>query len=431
MAAAEPSLAELGRSGLRAWSGLVREEFLPELQGPRGVAAYREMAANDPVVGAVLFAVEMTLRGVPWSVEPAGREAAQREGARFLESVRDDMSHGFEDFLVEVLGMLVHGWAWFEIVWKRRLGDPAAPAARSRFPDGRVGIRKLALRGQETLLRWEFDAAGGIRGMWQAPAPDAPQPVFIPIEKSLLFRTTAAKGNPEGRSILRNAYRPWYFKKRLEEGEAIGYWRALGGLPVARIPARFMAAGASAEERALFADFQRIVRDTQVDERAGLVLPSDRDEHGHPYFEFGLLGAPSGQSVPIREAIVDRSREIAMTALADFILLGRDGNGSYALARDKGDRFETALTAWLAAIAAVLNRHLVPRLWRINALPPATMPRLVPGRVGRVDAATLAGLVERLAAAGVPLFPDDSLARFLRTAAGLPLPEGATPENPE
>jgi hypothetical protein len=31
------------------------------------------------------------------------------------------------------------------------------------------------------------------------------------------------------------------------------------------------------------------------------------------------------------------------------------------------------------------------------------MPRFVPGRVGRVDAATLAGLVERLAAAGVPL----------------------------
>ena len=415
MAGAE--LAELGRSGLRAWSGLVREEFLPELQGRRGVAVYREMAANDPVVGAVLFAVEMTLRGVPWTVAPAGPDAAAAEGARFLESVRNDMSHGFEDFLVEVLGMLVHGWAWFEIVWKRR------PA-----PDGRIGIRKLALRGQESLLRWEFDAAGGIRGLWQAPSPEAPRPVLIPIGKSLLFRTTTAKGNPEGRSILRNAYRPWYFKKRLEEGEAIGYWRALGGLPVARIPARFMSAGASPEERALFQDFQRIVRDTQVDERAGLVLPSDRDEHGHPYFEFGLLGAPGGQSVPLREAIVDRAREIAMTVLADFILLGRDGNGSYALARDKSDRFETAVGAWLGAIAATLNRHLVPRLWRLNALPARTMPRFVPGRVGRVDAATLAGLVERLAAAGVPLFPDDALARFLRAAAGLPPPPDGPPE---
>ena len=117
-----------------------------------------------------------------------------------------------------------------------------------------------------------------------------------------------------------------------------------------------------------------------------------------------------------------------MTVLADFILLGRDGNGSYALARDKSDRFETAVGAWLGAIAATLNRHLVPRLWRLNALPARTMPRFVPGRVGRVDAATLAGLVERLAAAGVPLFPDDALARFLRAAAGLPPPPDGPPE---
>ncbi|MGE0718847.1 MAG: hypothetical protein AB7P02_25605 [Alphaproteobacteria bacterium] len=402
-------LRELGRAGLRAWSGLVREEFLPELQGRRAVAVYREMAANDPVVGAVLFAVEMTLRGVPWSVAPAGDDRAARDGAAFLAAVRDDMSHSFEDFLAEVLGMLVHGWAWFEIVWKRR-------------PDGGIGLRKLAARAQDTLLRWELDAAGGIAGMWQAAGPDQPQPVFLPIEKSLLFRTATAKGNPEGRSILRNAYRPWFFKKRLEEAEAIGFWRSLAGLPVARIPARFMAASASAEERALFEDFKRIVRDTQVDERAGLVLPSDRDERGDPYFEFALLAAPTTQAVPIRQAIADRSREIAMTALADFILLGRDGGGSYALARDKGERFETALAAWLAAIAAVLNRHLVPRLWRVNALPPATMPRFVPGRVGRLDATTLATVVERLVAAGLPLFPDEALAGFLRAAAGLPAP---------
>ncbi|MCC7271416.1 MAG: hypothetical protein IT561_02030 [Alphaproteobacteria bacterium] len=425
MARAErsPDLRELGRAGLRAWSGLVREEFLPELQGRRAVAVYREMAANDPVVGAVLFAVEMTLRGVPWTVAPAGDDAAARDGARFLESVRADMSHSFEDFLAEVLGMLVHGWSWFEIVWKRR------PA------DGRVGVRKLALRAQDTLLRWELDAAGGLRGMWQAAGPDQPRPAFIPVEKSLLFRTATAKGNPEGRSILRNAYRPWFFKKRLEEAEAIGYWRALAGLPVARIPARFMAATASPEERALFEDFKRIVRDTQVDEQAGLVLPSDRDERGNPYFEFSLLAAPTTQAVPIRQAIAERSREIAMTALADFILLGRDGTGSYALARDKGERFETALAAWLGAIAGVLNRHLVPRLWRLNALPPATMPRFVPGRVGRLDAATLATVVERFAAAGLPLFPDDGLDRFLRAAAGLPspaIPHEATPsEDPD
>ena len=422
MARADSGFQEIGRAGLRAWSGRIVEEFLPELQGRRAVAVYREMAANDPVVGAVLFAVEMTLRGVPWSVEPAADHGAARDAAHFLDGVRDDMSHAFEDFLAEVLTMLVHGWSWFEIVWKRRLGDGPDPTRRSLHSDGRVGVRKLALRAQDTLARWELDDAGGIRGMWQEAGPNAPAPVFLPIEKSLLFRTATAKGNPEGRSLLRNAYRPWFFKKRLEEAEAIGYWRALAGLPVARIPARFMATTASAEEKALYEDFKRIVRDTQVDERAGLVLPSDRDERGHPWFEFGLLSAPTTQAVPIRQAIVDRSREIAMTALADFVLLGRDSAGSYALAREKGERFETVLAAWLDGIAAVLNRHLVPRLWRLNALPAATMPRFRPGRVGRLDAPTLATIVERLSGAGLPLVPDDALDRFLRAAAGLPPP---------
>ena len=31
--------------------------------------------------------------------------------------------------------------------------------------------------------------------------------------QALLFRTKSRKDNPEGRSILRNAYRPWYFKE--------------------------------------------------------------------------------------------------------------------------------------------------------------------------------------------------------------------------
>ncbi|WP_155274431.1 hypothetical protein [Piscirickettsia salmonis] len=45
-----------------------------------------------------------------------------------------------------------------------------------------------------------------------------------------MFRTTSRKGNPEGRSILRNAYQPWYYKKNLESIESIGIERNLVGL---------------------------------------------------------------------------------------------------------------------------------------------------------------------------------------------------------
>ena len=45
----------IGSTGLRAYGGYVTEEFLPELRFQQGARKYREMADNDPIVGAVLY----------------------------------------------------------------------------------------------------------------------------------------------------------------------------------------------------------------------------------------------------------------------------------------------------------------------------------------------------------------------------------------
>ena len=62
---------ELGRTGLNSWGGQVREEFLRELQGIKGIRVYREMRDNDAVVGAILTAIELLIRNVTWRVEAA------------------------------------------------------------------------------------------------------------------------------------------------------------------------------------------------------------------------------------------------------------------------------------------------------------------------------------------------------------------------
>src|SRR3990167_5649507 len=99
----------------------------------------------------------------------------------------------------------------------------------SRYSDGRIGIRKLGFRGQETLLRWEFDDHGGVQGMIQQ-APPGFKLVEIPIAKSLLVRVSSEKNNPEGISLLRNAYRPYYIKTNIEEIEVIGAERDMTGV---------------------------------------------------------------------------------------------------------------------------------------------------------------------------------------------------------
>jgi len=206
------TMGELGLTGLNRYGGAVREEFVAELKGKKAYKAYREMSDNDPVISAILFAIEQLVRGADWSVEAAEDDEANKRAAEFLEQCMHDMSHSWESLIAEIISFLRFGWSYFEICWKARQGrdveqtmeDPNP--ATSKYNDGLIGIRKIPIRSQDTLHGWSFDDSGGIRGMTQV-APPRFTPTFIPISKALLFRTTESKGNPEGRSMLRGAYR--------------------------------------------------------------------------------------------------------------------------------------------------------------------------------------------------------------------------------
>lgn len=82
---------EIGRIGQKRYGGFFYEEFLKELQGRKGVETYREMADNDDVIGAILFAIEMLIRQTSWTIQPGGPESADEEAAEFIESCMDDM----------------------------------------------------------------------------------------------------------------------------------------------------------------------------------------------------------------------------------------------------------------------------------------------------------------------------------------------------
>ena len=232
MASDKGLFREAGATGLRRSNGYVYEEFLPQLQGYRAIQTYREMRDNDPVIGAILFAIDKLVRQVSWRVQSASSSNEDLIAAKFLESCIQDMSTSWEDLISEILSMLTYGFSYHEIVYKKRLGpDTNSSETRSKYSDGLIGWRKIPIRAQDTRQYWEFDDAGGVTAMVQSSPPDFTLKT-IPIGKALLFRTTSDKNNPEGRSILRNAYRPWYFKRRIEEIEAIGVERDLAGFPV-------------------------------------------------------------------------------------------------------------------------------------------------------------------------------------------------------
>ena len=422
--ATSTDFAEVGSSGLSVNAGQVTEDFLRQLQGRAGMAIYREMAENHPVIGATLASIEMLFRSVEWTVQPADSDdqAAINE-AEFVASCMADMSTSWEDFVSSVLGFLVYGYSLHEIVYKRRTGF-TDDGASSKFDDGRIGWRKLPVRAQDTITEWKLDQHGGIEGAIQQD-PSKGTNTLIPIEKSLLFRTTTRMNNPQGRSILRSAYVSYYYQKRISEIEAIGIERDLAGMPVALVPPQLLSNSATAAERQALDAIKEIVRNIRRDEQEGLVFPLAYDpETGNLAYDIKLMSTGGRRQFDTNQIIGRYDTRIAMTMLADFLLVGHDRIGAQALSVSKIELFQDSISAYLANIADVLNSYAIPRLMRINGIDPRLGPTITYTAPRAPDLDTISNYVSRLATAGA-LMPDDTLDDYLREIGGLPNDEVA------
>lgn len=411
---------ELGASGLRRFGGFIYEEFLLELQGWRGCRVYKEMSNNDPTVGAVLFAIRMLCRRVPWRVQPASNEPADLLAAEFLKSCMDDMSQTWIDTIDEILSMLIYGYSPHEIVYKRRRGDSQDPSMRSKFDDGRIGWRKLPIRAQDTIFRWHFDDNGGIQALEQI-APPHYKVTTIPMEKLLLFRTEISKNNPEGRSILRTAYRPWYLKKNIENIEGIGIERDLAGLPTAMVPPELLSRNASTDQKNLLSTIREIITNIRRDEQEGVIFPMAYNSEGKPLYELKLLSTGGSRQFDTDKIISRYDQRIAMASVADFLLIGQQAVGSFALVDSKTNLFATAVGGFLDMVCGVFNRYGVPRLFMLNPdLQISKHPEIVHGDLENVNLKDLGDYVNKLSMSGMPLFPDTALENYLRKVANLP-----------
>lgn len=421
--ASSTDFLEVGSTGLVQNGGIVQDDFLRQLQGKSAYANFREMADNDPVVGAMLHSIEMVVRSVDWSVEPSDPQDQRAiDEAQFISTCINDMSTSWDDTLASILTFLVYGFSYHEIVYKYRRGYTDDAKTRSKYNDGRIGWRKLPIRSQDTVQRWDFDETGGVKGMYQLD-PYAPDKglVYLPIEKCLLFRTTTKMNNPQGRSILRNAFVPWYYKRRIQEIEAIGIERDLAGMPVAYVPPQLLSNNASQQEQAALAAIKQIVRNIKRDEQEGIVFPLAYDpDTKMPAYELKLLSTGGRRQFDTNEIVTRYDQRISMTVLGDFLLLGHEGVGTQALSVSKIELFLTSLNAYLSNIAETFNSYAIPRLMRLNGVPEELSPALTYSPPKNIDLDGIAKYITALTQSGAQLFPDTDLENYLRGLAGLP-----------
>lgn len=404
---------QLGESGLRRSGGWVQEEFLPELRWPRAGHVYKEMSDNDPVVGAILYLAEMLIRNVEWRTEACGDSAADKEAAEFIQTCMDDMDMGWSETISEILSMLTYGYSFHEVVYKIRRGPEETNSKyRSNHSDGKIGWKRMPIRSQATLWEWEFAKDGDIKAFVQQT--DGGKHAVIPLSKGLLFRTRVSRDNPEGKSLLRNAYRPWYFKKRIEEIEGIGIERDLAGLPMLTAPEGMDLWNKEDENMvSLKANAELLVQSIRRDAEEGVLLPAG--------WKLELLSTGSSRQFDTNTIINRYDNRIAITMLSDLILIGSDKTGSFAMAESKQSLLATALEANLANIAQVVNKYAVDKLLRLNNM--EGKAKIVPGEVESPSVKEISLL---LRAMGLDISKDHALNNHLRKIASLPEIDEAT-----
>lgn len=394
--------------------GRVEDEWHPNLRGRAAVRVYREMVDNDSIIGGARNVIEWAIRQVPWRVKEASNNPAAREAKEFVESCLLDMEHTWAEFMSDVLSMLWYGWATFEKVYKVRSGASRDRSRNSRFDDGRLGWRGFFIRSQETLQDWEWDEEDNVSGWWQQ-AVTQPFSVFLPSEKLIHFRMTANRGSPEGRSILRNAYRPWFFMKRLQEIEAIGIERDLAGLPVIRLPLSMWESKTADRAR-----FDRMVQMIRRNEHEGLTFPASLDREGKPTgYDIGLMNSGGQRAMSAREAIRGYQREIGINFNTQFQQLGTDGVGSNALSSDQTNMFMIGLGSVLCSIRDTLNRDPVNEVQELNGYRVEDRAVLEFGDLEKPDMVRFSTAMKTLVDASI-VTPDAGLERYVRDVLQLP-----------
>lgn len=394
----------IGTAGLDRQSNFVYEEFLPNLRYPQASRVFREMSSNDPVIGSIMYMVEQLIRKSGWAAEPYSNSPEDAKNAEFLESCMNDMRMTWANTITEILSELVYGFSFHEIIYKIRRGPyQKSSSLRSMYNDGKIGWHKIPIRAQSTLYGWEFAEDGDIKAFIQEAPPHYKQ-VTIPLNRGLLFRTKVSRDNPEGRSLLRNAYRPWYFKKRMEEIEGIGIERDLAGLPVVTPPAEIDIWNPQNPVAVRYlAQAQKLVKNIRRDASEGVVKPSG--------WELELLSTGGSRQFDTNAIINRYDNRIAITLLADIVMMGGDKVGSFALGEVKQSLLSASLEALIADIADIFNKYAVPQLFMLNGLPIDKLPKIKPGEIETPNIKDLAFI---LRAGGLDITKDIKLMNMLR-----------------
>lgn len=381
----------LGDSGTPGLHGIITEEYNPQLQGVQGIRVFDEMRKSDGTVRAALLACTLPIRRAKWFIKPASEEQADKDIANFVEHALFDWIEGmtWNDILRQALLMTAFGVMPFEKVY----------GTKDHEGKTYVTLEKLAPRHPRSIQQWELaDGTFGVQQIRQ----DGVQ-AQIPGSKLLIFVNEREGDNWWGTSMIRAAYKHWYYKNNFYKIDGVAFERQGLGVPVIHMPEGYT----DADERKAVTAMQNL----RANENAYLVLPKGYE------FEFADMGSSTTRDP--EKSINHHNRQILISVLAQFLELGATEVGSKALSADHSELFMKAIESIANTICDEINRNLIVELVDLNFNDVENYPTIDFDGITKVDITSLGTTIATLVTAGgLKLTPSDM--QYIRAALGLP-----------
>jgi hypothetical protein len=339
--------------------------------------------------------------------------------------MQDLTDQTWSEFISEAMSANMYGFSVHEKVYRRRLKSNG-----SKYDDGIIGWKKLPIRNQETIEKFIFSEDGNevkgvkqnlsaISDVYNRYSSRTNNEVILPRSKIMLFRAGKHKGDPFGKSMLRDAYLSWRFLSVIEEIEANGVAKDLAGLPVLKLPPQYLSSEASPDQKAIRAYYENVMRNLQLNQQSALILPQAHDpDTKQPLFQLELLSL-NGSKAMDTSKIKEYYKNLILTALfADILVLGQSGGGSNALGQVKNSLSATAAESMLKKIRDVINEDLIKQTYQLNGWDTSRMGHMDFDNLEIEDLESFSKAVQRFASTSV-LEVDRAVLNRVRESIGV------------
>ena len=375
---------EVGYASPSPWTAWTRTERVAELRDKIGLRTYYDMKRADGTVRGALRLLKTPIMAARWFVEPASDSVMDKNIADFVEkNLFEELNVPWSRVIEDALLMCEYGYFPFELVYK---------------PVGnKIKLQKLAPRHPMDVQEWIWDNNGGPQGLFMQPTEMTGfgNRIYIPIEKLVVFVLEEEAGDLRGVSILRSAYKHYFYKDTMYKIDSIQKERHGIGVPLILLPPGYTASDKKAAED--------LGRNLRTNERAHIVAPSNWQ------VSFAKL---EGHPVDCLNSIEHHDMKIKSNILAPFM-------DEPNVKPDSLDVYFKSTRYIASTVCDTFNHFVIPQLVNLN-FAKGGMPKLRVRRIGEWDDIRTMSFAFRNFVGADAIRPDDQLENFLRGELDLP-----------